>query len=92
MLDQLNIVEINKLNVNIYTEIDAYSQMRNPGFESYPFATPRNMGKNDIWIASLSALLGLQIVTTDTDFDHLDGVFIDVRKINHKEFLPFFEK
>lgn len=80
-LDNVNIVEISQIFVNTYTEIDSYSQCRNPAFVDYPFSTPRNMGKNDLWIASLAALLGLQLVTTDGDFDHLNGVFFDVQKL-----------
>jgi tRNA(fMet)-specific endonuclease VapC len=48
------------------------------------------MGKNDLWIASLAALLGLKLVTTDSDFDHLHKVFFEVRKINPEEFIQFF--
>jgi len=33
----------------------------------------------------------LTLLTTDADFDHLHGVFFDVRKINSTEFLPFFK-
>lgn len=44
------------------------------------------MGKNDLWIASTAALLGLTLVTTDSDFDHLNGVFFDIRKIDQAEF------
>lgn len=39
------------------------------------------MGKNDLWIAATGALLGLTLITTDTDFNHLQGVFLDIRKI-----------
>lgn len=80
-LDNVNIVEISQIFVNTYTEIDSYSQCRNPAFSDYPFSSHRNMGKNDLWIASLAALLGLQLVTTDGDFDHLNGVFFDVQKL-----------
>jgi tRNA(fMet)-specific endonuclease VapC len=48
------------------------------------------MGKNDLWIASLAALLNLKLVTTDADFDHLHNVFFEVRKINPSEFVQFF--
>ena len=89
-LDQVNIVEINQSYVNIYAEIDAYSQRTNPSFDRYGFETPRNMGKNDLWIASLSALLSLRLITTDNDFDHLHDVFFEVRKINSFDFQPFF--
>jgi tRNA(fMet)-specific endonuclease VapC len=88
--DRVNVVEITQLYVNAYAQIDAYSQRLNPGVADYPFATPRNMGKNDLWIASLAALLGLQLVTTDADFDHLHNVFFSVRKINPVEFQRFF--
>jgi tRNA(fMet)-specific endonuclease VapC len=90
-LDQINIVDITNFNVNIYTEIDAYSQIANPAFKTYFFGTPRNMGKNDLWIASLAALLGLQLITTDSDFDHLNNVFLDVRKINPENFYLFLK-
>jgi tRNA(fMet)-specific endonuclease VapC len=91
-LDQINIIDVNNLNVNIYTAIYAYSQKKNPDFPTYPFDSPRNMGKNDLWIASLAALLGLQLITTDPDFDHLHDVFFDLRKIAHQDFLAFFKK
>jgi tRNA(fMet)-specific endonuclease VapC len=89
-LDQLTIVDINKFYVNTYAEIDAYSQRLNLMFETYSFDTPRNMGKNDLWIASLAALMGLTLITTDADFDHLNDVFFEVRKINPKDFVRFF--
>ncbi len=83
-LDRANIVEITQLYVNAYSQIDSYSQRRNPGFTEYPFPTPRNMGKNDLWIASLAALLNLELITTDADFD-----LFPVRKINPAEFQRF---
>lgn len=89
-LDQTNIVEINQLNVNPYVEIDTYSQKKNPRYINYPFETHRNMGKNDLWIASLATLLGLQLITTDADFDHLHQVFLEVRRINRLDFVRFF--
>jgi len=48
------------------------------------------MGKNDLWIASLCSLLGLQLVTTDANFDHLDNIFFEVKKFKPTDFLPFF--
>src|ERR1700744_6168028 len=80
-LKDILILEITENLVEIYAEIDAFSQRRNPSYIDYPFATPRNMGKNDLWIASTAALLGLKLVTTDADFNHLHGVFIEVQHI-----------
>src|SRR5882757_2468435 len=36
-LNTINIVDVDRLSVNIYAEIDAYSQRLSPDFESYPF-------------------------------------------------------
>ncbi|SKC18145.1 type II toxin-antitoxin system VapC family toxin [Dyadobacter psychrophilus] len=92
LLNQITIIDITNVGINTYSEIDSYSQLRNPSFKKYPFTTPRNMGKNDLWIASLAALLGLELVTADSDFDHLHDVFCDVKRIDQREFLPFFIK
>ena len=85
-LDEVRIVEVSQMLVHTYVEIDTYSQRNNPNFTEYNFDTPRNMGKNDLWIASTSSLLGLELYTTDGDFDHLDQVFLDVRKFKHEDF------
>lgn len=61
--------------------IDSFSQRNNPMHSSYAFDTPRNMGKNDLWIAATASVLNLELITTDSDFDHLDGSFIKLRKI-----------
>jgi tRNA(fMet)-specific endonuclease VapC len=58
VLSLVEIIDVNQSSVNIYAEIDTYSQRINPKFEKYPFATPRNMGKNDLWIASLPPCSG----------------------------------
>ncbi|MEQ1745905.1 MAG: hypothetical protein ABMA02_10790 [Saprospiraceae bacterium] len=59
-------------------EIDAFSQGKHP-ILMHSF-TARNMGKNDLWIAASASILGATLLTTDGDFDHLDGVFLSVEK------------
>jgi len=88
-LDALNIIEVNEFSVPGYVRIDSYSQRLNPNFGAYPINSARNMGKNDLWIASLAALFELKLVTTDADFDHLHKVFFEVRKIKPEEFDQF---
>ena len=62
-----------------YADIDAYSQNK---LHARPLSlTARNMGKNDLWIAATASVLGATLLTTDTDFDHLNGVFLPVAKI-----------
>jgi tRNA(fMet)-specific endonuclease VapC len=61
-----------------YAEIDAYSQGKDPVKPLPPGLTSRNMGKNDLWIAATASVLRAILLTTDKDFDHLNGSFIDV--------------
>lgn len=89
-LDQVNIVEINQSYVSVYSEIDAFSQRLHDGFQIYSFKTPRNMGKNDLWIAALATLLSLELITTDKDFEHLHKVFLNLRYISPTQFKSFF--
>jgi tRNA(fMet)-specific endonuclease VapC len=79
-LNRSVLIEINENLLDTYVQIDSYSQLRNPSYKTYPFNTPRNMGKNDLWIAATAALLNLTLITTDKDFDHLDNVFLNVKR------------
>jgi predicted nucleic acid-binding protein len=62
--------------IDCYAEIDAFSQNKLLGM------TSRNMGKNDLWIAAVAHILGAKLLTSDSDFDHLEGVYLDLVKIN----------
>ena len=65
--------------IHRYAEIDAFSQSKHPG---YPITfSARNMGKNDLWIAATTSILEANLLTTDTDFDHLNNQFLKVHKI-----------
>ncbi len=77
----VRIIGISDLLLPTYIGIDAYSQRNHPDYQKYPFTTPRNMGKNDLWIAATASLLNLNLITTDADFDHLDSSFISLKKI-----------
>ena len=45
------------------------------------FSSGKNMGKNDLWIAATAKVTNAALVTTDGDFDHLDGSHIQLAKI-----------
>jgi tRNA(fMet)-specific endonuclease VapC len=54
--------------IDAYVDIDVFSQ----GKHTIPLGgSPRNMGKNDIWIASVAKVLSATLVSTDKDFEHL---------------------
>lgn len=56
----------NSAILDAYVEIDFYSH-----------GAGRDMGKNDLWIAATAYATGAALITTDRDFDHLHGVFIE---------------
>ena len=76
-LSELTIININYKNIiHCYAEIDAYSQGK---LENRPSKfSARNMGKNDLWIAATASVLNIPLMTTDTDFQHLDKEFLNV--------------
>ena len=80
LLNQLVIADINAEDVILrYAEIDAFSQGK---LIDRPLGmTARNMGKNDLWIAATASVLSAQLLTTDADFDHLDGKYVDLQKV-----------
>jgi len=74
-------VDINTDRImQMYGEIDAFSQGYHP--TKTLTMTARNMGKNDLWIAATAAVTNTVLLTTDSDFDHLDKVFFSVIKID----------
>lgn len=67
-----------------YEDIDAYSQGKHRSLDSSFSAV--NMGKNDLWIAATASAFGVTLVTTDKDFRHLDGVFLDLKLIEINDY------
>lgn len=85
-LQQFVVADINAKDViERYAEIDAFSQGK---LKNHPLLTSaRNMGKNDLWIAATASVANAKLITTDADFDHLNGKFLDVIriKVEHKK-------
>lgn len=67
--------------IKVYAEIDAYSKHKDP-VKNYPAGYSSNtVGKNDLWIAATAHITNSKLITTDGDFDHLEGVFVDLIKL-----------
>ena len=83
VLRRIPVVDINTDRIiQRYAEVDAYSQGKDRSKPLPSGMSSRNMGKNDIWIAATASVLNATLVTTDTDFDHLNGVFLNVAYID----------
>lgn len=86
LLEQFLIADINvEAIVEEYAEIDTFSQGKLSGKKTV--FTARNMGKNDLWIAATGSVLNLTLVTTDSDFDHLNDEYLTVKKIEVNQYL-----
>jgi tRNA(fMet)-specific endonuclease VapC len=85
LIKRLFTIKINtKKIIDKYGDIDAYSQGK---LKNNPLGTSaRNMGKNDLWIAATASVYDLTLVTTDKDFQHLNGVFLDVIYVDLEQF------
>jgi predicted nucleic acid-binding protein len=79
VLNRFPTVDLNKEPIlNHYAELDTWSHGRPVVDESRP-APPKpavSMKQNDLWIAATAVATGAKLITTDTDFDHLDGVWL----------------
>ena len=85
LLRKLPLVDINDERIiREYANIDAYSLGRHAARPLPTGERARVMGKNDLWIAATSSVLKATLLTTDHDFDHLDGVFLEVIYIDQK--------
>ena len=70
--------------IHRYADIDAYSQGKDRTRPLPPGISSRNMGKNDVWIAATASVLNATLLTTDVDFQYLNGVFLTVVQIDQK--------
>lgn len=85
LLAKLPAVEIHRPPIlQRYAEIDCYSKGKLPGRPLPAGGSTRKMGKNDLWIAATASVLEAPLVTIDGDYDHLDGVYLKVLRIDQK--------
>jgi tRNA(fMet)-specific endonuclease VapC len=81
ILYEFPIADINMEIVEIYAQIDAYSQGK---LEDKPLPrglSARNMGKNDLWIAATTMYFDFELFTSDNDFDHLVSFGLRLKKV-----------
>jgi len=85
LLRKLPVVDINDDQIlQRYAEIDAYSLSKDPVRPFPKGQTARVMGKNDLWIAATASVLKARLLAIDHDFDHLNGIFLDLIRIDQK--------
>ena len=75
VITDINIEDV----LDAYAEIDTFSQGKLKT-KPLPYSS-RNMGKNDLWIAATASVISAKLLTSDDDFDHLDGHYFDIIKV-----------
>lgn len=85
ILEEITYIEISnadQLLIDSYTEIDAFSKRKIKDKSGNLLdGSARKMGKNDLWIAATAYSLDIPLMTTDGDFDHLNGSMMNIMKI-----------
>jgi predicted nucleic acid-binding protein len=85
LLEGVFVIDINiQKIIDRYGDVDAFSQGKLKNKESNFSA--RNMGKNDLWIAATASVYDLKLVTADKDFNHLDGIYLDLIQVELEKF------
>lgn len=78
----IDISSADQLLIDSYKKIDAFSKRK---FEDKSGnllkGSAKKMGKNDLWIAATAYSLDIPLITTDSDFDHLNETLMNVIKI-----------
>lgn len=72
----LALAELVTVNLDSSAIIDAYVRVEERCRTAV--GGENKMGQNDMWIAATSVCTGLPLITTDKDFNHLDGTLIKV--------------
>lgn len=82
VLTQMHSIDVRYMDKDLqsaYSEIDAYSKRKFPDkLGQLLNGSSKTMGKNDLWIAATAKVLDAELITADSDFDHLHNVFITV--------------
>jgi tRNA(fMet)-specific endonuclease VapC len=75
LFQNLVIVRLNQAGIlNKYAEIDYYCERK---------AKPaRPMRQNDMWIAATASAVDAYLFTTDSDFNHLEDIFIQLIRVD----------
>jgi tRNA(fMet)-specific endonuclease VapC len=60
------------IDINDDSMLDAYGELDHESLKA-----GRRMGQNDVWIAAAARVSRMTLLTTDRDFDHLHGTWID---------------
>ena len=85
ILNEITYIDISNadgLLIDAYTQIDGFSKRKiKDKAGNFLTGSARKMGKNDLWIAATAYALEIPLMTTDGDFDHLNGIFMNVIKI-----------
>ncbi|SRR5699024_439377 len=84
-LNEVTTIDINqgdKQLLEAYSLIDGYSKRKLTDSKGNKLdGSSRKMGKNDLWIAATAKVIDAPLLTTDGDFDHLNGILLTVIKI-----------
>ena len=91
VLSEFPVVEVNRTEIlHAYAQIDTWTHGKNPPSAENSPTVPQpaiSMKQNDLWVAATAHATKAKLLTTDKDFDHLRGGWIDVDWIDQSKVL-----
>ncbi len=82
IINSLTVIHSSENLTDYYVDIASFSQGIHSTLKLPKNVSARNMGENDIWIAATTkSIEGAELITTDRDFEHLDGIFFGVNYV-----------
>lgn len=89
VLGEFPSIELNRTEIlHAYARIDAWTHGKMPSGKKSSPPVPRPavaMNQNDLWIAATAYATNAKLLTTDKDFEHLRGAWIDVDWIDQSK-------
>lgn len=78
----IDIMHTDHFLIDAYAKMDAFSKRKATDDNGKLIVgSAITMHKNDLWIAATAYALDIPLMTSDGDFDHLNGVFLNVMKV-----------
>lgn len=80
LLSKVMVIDIAGQDENLMKAFATLNNYSRNCLPDRPLGRSVSIGQNDLWIAAVAKAANAELITTDGDFDHLNGSWINVHK------------
>lgn len=80
LLSKILIIDIAGQDENLMKAFATLNNYSRNNLPDKPLGKSVSIGQNDLWIAAVAKVANAELITTDGDFDHLNGTWLSVHK------------